>query len=80
MFYITGHLCLMSFDFPLQFNPLHFEYDLLFCLFNDGVLCHIGHFSWVWFGSLKCVIVLTACLVEICVMLGRELIIACIVQ
>ena len=43
-------------------------------------LCHIGHFSWVWFGSFTCVMVLTAFLVEICVTLGQELIIACIVQ
>ena len=43
-------------------------------------LCHIGHFSWVWLGSFKCLIVLTAFLVEICVMLGQKLIIACIMQ
>ena len=36
MFNITGHLCLMIFDFPLL-NSLHFEYDLLHCVFNDGV-------------------------------------------
>ena len=36
MFNITGHLCLMSFDFPLL-NSLHFEDDFLFCMFNDAV-------------------------------------------
>ena len=32
------------------------------------------HFSWVWFGSFNCVIVLTAFIVEICatLMLGHE--------
>ena len=70
MFNLTGHLCLMIFDFPLL-NSLHFEYNLLLCVFNEGVLCHIGHFNWVWFGSFKCVIVLTAFLVEICVMLEQ---------
>ena len=36
MFNITGHLCLMSFDFPVL-NSLHFEYVLLICVFKDGV-------------------------------------------
>ena len=82
MLNITGHLCLMSLDFPLL-NSLHFEYDLILyvkrrCFYV--FLCHIGHVSWVWSGSFKCVIVLTAFLVEICVMLAQELIIACTVQ
>ena len=79
MFNLTGHLCLMIFDFPLL-DSLHFEYDLLLCGSTTVFLCHIGHFNWVWFGSFKCVIVSTAFLVEICVMLGQKLIIACIVQ
>ena len=77
MFNITGHLTLMSFDFPLL-NSLHItSYSV--CS-TTLFLCHIGHFSWVWLGSLTSVIVLTAFLVEICVMLGQELIIACVVQ
>ena len=44
------------------------------------LLCHIGHLSSVWFGSFTCAMVLTAFLVEICVTLGQELFIACIVQ
>ena len=36
MFNITGHLCLMSFDFPIL-NSVHFEYVLLICVFNDSV-------------------------------------------
>ena len=35
MFNSIGHLCLMSFDFPIL-NSLHFEHDLLFYV-NDGV-------------------------------------------
>ena len=31
-----GHLCLMSVYFPI-FNSLHFEYDHLLFVFNDGV-------------------------------------------
>ena len=77
MFNITGHLCLMSFDFPLL-NCLHItSYSV--CS-TTLFLCHIGHFSWVWLGSFTCVIVLAAFLVETCVMLGQELIIACVVQ
>ena len=34
--HVTGHLCLIIFDFPVL-NSLHFEYDLLLCVFNDGV-------------------------------------------
>ena len=60
MFNIIGHLRQMSFDFPIL-NSLHFEHDFLFCV-NDGVF---GYFSWVLFGSFKCVIVSTAFLVEI---------------
>ena len=80
MFNITGHLCLMSFDFPIL-NCLHFEYDLLFWAFNDGVLMPHRAFQQclVWL-VYKCVIVLTAFLFEICAMLGQELIIACIAQ
>ena len=72
MFKITGHLCLMSF-FILNMTSYSMCSTAVF-------LCHIGHFSWVWFGSFKCVIVSTAFLVEICVILGQELIIACKVQ
>ena len=77
MFNITGHLCLMSFDFTFL-NSLHItSYSVCSATL---FLCHIGHFSWVRFGSFTCVIVLTAFLVEICVILGQELSIACIVQ
>ena len=57
----------MSFDFPVL-NSLHFEYDLLFCVFNNAVFIpHRAFTSWVLFGSLTCVIVLTVFLVEISV-------------
>ena len=71
----------MSFDFPLL-NSLHFEHDLLFCMFNDAFLMPHRAFQLGWFGSFTCVIVLTAFLVEpdLCNRLGQELIIACIVQ
>ena len=44
-----GHLCQMSFDFPLL-NSLHFEYDLLFCVFNDGVFMphRAFQFGFAW--------------------------------
>ena len=66
----------MIFEFPLL-NSLRFEYDLLFRVFNDGVFMPHRAFQ---LGSFKCLIVLTAFLVEICVMLGQKLIIACIMQ
>ena len=52
----------MSFDVPIM-SSLHFEYDLLFCVFNDGVFYETWHFSLVWFGSfgsLQSVVVLMA--------------------
>ena len=59
MFDITGKMCLMIFDFPLL-NSLHFEYDLLFCVFNDSVFIPHMTFQLGLFGSFKGVIVLTA--------------------
>ena len=79
MFILTGHLCLMIFDFPLL-NSLHFEYDLLLCVFNEGAFMPHRTFQFGLVCSFKCVIVLSAFLVGICVMLGQKLIIACIVQ
>ena len=79
MLNIIGHLYLMDFDFPLL-RSLHFEYDLLFCVFNDGIFMphRAFHLGLVWL--VRCVIVLTAFLVKIRVMLKQELIAACTVQ
>ena len=68
MFNITGHLYLMIFDFPLL-NSLHFEYDLLFCVFNGSVFMPHMSFQLGLLGSFKFVIALTAFVIEICVML-----------
>ena len=79
MHHPTGHFHLMIFQFPLL-NSVRFEYDFLFRVFNDVFFIPHRAFQLGWLGSFKCLIVLTAFLVEICVMLGQELIIACIVQ
>ena len=51
MFNIIGHLCLMSFDFPIL-NSLLFEYDLLCCVFDDGVFDATEGIS-AWFGLVR---------------------------
>ena len=68
----------MSFYFPLL-NSLYFEYGLLFCVFNDAVFMPHRAFQLglVWLVYLRDG--LTAFLVENCVTLGQELVIACIV-
>ena len=54
MFNIKGHFCLMSFDFPLL-DSLNFEYDLLFCVFNEAVFMPHGAFQLglSWFVYLR---------------------------
>ena len=49
MLNIIGNLYLMNFDFPLL-RSLHFEYDLLFCVFNDGIFMphRAFHLGLVW--------------------------------
>ena len=76
-----GHLCLLSFDFPVL-NSLHFEYVFLFCVFNDAVLMPHRAFQLglVWLVHVRDSFNRPFLLRLVLVMLGQELIIACFVQ
>ena len=54
-------------------KSLHFEYDLLFCVFNDEFFFYvISQARFVWFIFKVCDIILTAFLVETSTMIGQE--------